>query len=144
MEFIYVNFTVHPGFFMMLLTRCDFSPNQFIAIFFFPLFLRSLIANFRSLNWQILLLSNHSIMESSLRVVFCVMYIYPNLVIRVEPDIRQCRIIKPNFSFCQISGQIIRPDFSFGRISGISGRIRQTFRHPARNTRSGPTLILIL
>ena len=36
--------------------------------------------------------------------------------IRVGPDIRQCRIIRPDFSFCRISSQIIRPDFSFCRI----------------------------
>ena len=42
---------------------------------------------------------------------------------RVGPDIRQCRIIRPDFSFCRISSQIIRPDFSFCRI------IRPDIRH---------------
>ena len=47
------------------------------------------------------------------------MYVY----IRVGPDIRQCRIIRPDFSFCRISSQIIRPDLSFCRI------IRPDIRH---------------
>jgi hypothetical protein len=35
---------------------------------------------------------------------------------RVGQDIRQCRIIRPDFSFCLISGKFIRPDFLFCRI----------------------------
>ena len=52
--------------------------------------------------------------------------------IRVGPDIRQCRIIRPDFSFCRISGM---PDYPAGgrRISGIRQLpdIRPDIRHPA-------------
>ena len=52
--------------------------------------------------------------------------------IRVGPDIRQCRIIRPDFSFCRISGM---PDYP---ASGIFFK-----KHPAsgKKNRSGPTLI---
>ena len=45
-------------------------------------------------------------------------------IARVGPDIRQCRIIRPDFSFCRISGM---PDYPAGtrRISGRISGIRQ-------------------
>ena len=56
-------------------------------------------------------------------------------ITRVGPDIRQCRIIRPDFSFCRIFSQIIRPDFQFCRISGrVIRHIRPDLagtRHPA-------------
>ena len=50
-------------------------------------------------------------------------FFFRSILTRVGPDIRQCRIIRSDFSICRISGQIIRPYFSFCR------EIRPDIRH---------------
>ena len=60
------------------------------------------------------MLPSPSFMAKLLLIVLFVQLGY--VATRVGPDIRQCRIIRPDFSFCRISSQIIRPDLSFCRI----------------------------
>jgi len=55
---------------------------------------------------------------------------------RVGPDIRQCRIIRPDFSFCRISGRIIRyirPDLA-GTGHPATGKKYQIRPNPSFDT----------
>ena len=62
---------------------------------------------------------------------------------RVGPDIRQCRIIRPDCSFFRISGRIFHfSGYPACRIIRHPAYFMKNIRHPAKKNRSGPTQLI--